>query len=159
MERVLPGVRPQTVRTLWLLLCTGARIDSVARPALALRVLGSRLCLACVGPNVLYGRLRFRMLRLLQLCWTGCAKCDTRIQLASAACKRIFRRALSSGEARAKALRPAASAAVGGADLSQRYGSSHSSVLCEEGAPRPLVVASAALRWRRRVGGTIQLRV
>ena len=43
----------EPVRTLLLLLCTGARVDSVAKPALALRVLVSRSCLARVGPDVL----------------------------------------------------------------------------------------------------------
>ena len=64
--------------------------------------------------------------------------------------------ALSSSEARARALRPTASAGVGRADVLQRYGPSHSD---EEGAPRRLVVASAAFRWHRRAGATIRLRV
>ena len=97
-----------------------------------------------------------KLLRLLRLCSTGCDVCDTQVRVASAACERVFRRALSSGEARAKALRPTESAGVGGADVLRRYGPSHSS---EEGAPRPLVVASAALHWRSRVGATIHLRV
>ena len=49
--------------------------------------------------------------------------------------------ALSSGEARAKALRPTVRAGVGGAGVLQRYGPSHSD---GEGAPRRLGVAFAA---------------
>ena len=84
------GLEP--ARTLRLLLCPGARVESVARPTLTLRVLGSRLCIARVGPDVLNGRLKLRLLRLLLLCSTRCDRCrgDARVQVASAACKRSF---------------------------------------------------------------------
>ena len=57
------GLEP--TRTLRLPLRPGARDESVARPTLALRVIGSRLCTARIGPEVL--RLRLRRPRLLLL--------------------------------------------------------------------------------------------
>ena len=65
---------------------------------------------------------------------------------AQAACKRSFGRALSSGEARAKAMRPAASAGIAGADVLQRYGQLHSD---GEGAPSRFCCSPLAPpRWR-----------
>ena len=64
-RRVLPSIRPVPALSRSELcgspLFPGARDVSVARPTLAVRVLGSRLCLARVGPGVLYGRLRLRL--------------------------------------------------------------------------------------------------
>ena len=82
------GLEP--VRTLRLPFCPGAPVESVARPTLALRVLGLRSCLARVGPDVLNGRLKLRLQRLLRLCSTRCDRCDARVQVAGAACKRSF---------------------------------------------------------------------
>ena len=82
------GLEP--IRNLRLPFCPGARVEKVARPTLALRWLGSRLCIARVGPGVPNDRLELRLQRLLRLCSTRCDRCDARVQVASTACKRSF---------------------------------------------------------------------
>ena len=55
------GLKP--ARTLRLSLRPGARVESVARPTLALGGYGSRLCPARVEPEILCDRLRLRLRR------------------------------------------------------------------------------------------------
>ena len=104
------GLEP--TRTLRLPLCPGARVGSVARATLALRGLGSRMCIARVRPDVLNGRLKLRLQLLLRLCSTRCDRCDARVQVTGAVCKRSF-------ESMRCLQAPAARAGVGGPGVLQ----------------------------------------